>query len=177
MLRLILVSALVSSPASAQDAPPAPPVPELPATPPAAPPPVVTATPEAEAPVAPAGAVGVVIANAKSGFVSLDKKALSALFRGLLQTTEAGDRIVVYTLPPGNAAQLAVLDGTVGWNESTFERQAPIVESALGRVYFKRQAQATDVLKAVLADPGGVGIVGADLALAPGVVVLWPPAP
>jgi hypothetical protein len=161
MRALVMVSALVSAVASAQD----------PATP-AAPAPV-----EAAAPVAPAGAVGVVIANSKSGFTSLDKKAMSAMFRGLLQTTESGDRIVLYTLPPGDPAQLAVLEGTVGWNETTFERQAPIVESQLGRIFFKRQTHGTEVLKAVLADPGGVGVVGGDLALAPGVVVIWPPSP
>lgn len=128
-----------------------------------------------QAPIAPAGAQGLLVANRATGFTGpLEKRALQALFRGMTQTAPAGHRVLIYVLPPNAPAQVAVLDGTVGWSESAFERQAPIVESSLGRPLFKRMAGSAEVLAAVAADPGGVGILSPDTLLVPGVVILWP---
>lgn len=127
------------------------------------------------APVAPAGATALLIANKAANFtLPLDKKALPALFRGLLQTTPAGQRVLIYVLPPGTPAQVEVLDKTMSWSETTFERQSQLVEASVGRVFFKRLNSSADVLAAVVADPGGIGIVSADTLLTPSVVILWP---
>lgn len=128
------------------------------------------------APTAPAGAVGLLIANKAAGFTApLEKKGTQALFRGLIPEAPAGPRVFVYLLPAGTPAQEAVLEGTVGWTEVAFERQAALVEATLGRPLFKRTKSSAEVLAAVAADPGGVGIVTADTLLSPAVVVLWPP--
>lgn len=133
------------------------------------------APPDGVAPAAPAGATGLLIANKAAGFVTpLEKKAVQALFRGLLAVSPGGQRVLVYLLPAGSAAQLAVLDGTMGWSEVAFERQAALVESSVGRPYFKRLKGSSEVLAAVAGDPGGVGIVSPDTLLSPAVVVLWP---
>lgn len=133
-------------------------------------------SPPSQAPVAPPGAVGLLIANSSSGLTTLEKRALQGLFRGMMPQVPAGHRVLIYMLPPGNTAQNDVFEKTVGWSESTFERQSAIVESTLGRTLFKRMPGSSEVLAAVVADPGGIGIVAADTLLTPGVVVLWPAA-
>jgi hypothetical protein len=118
---------------------------------------------QAGAPVAPAGAVGLLNANREAGFVlPMKKEAYQALFRGILQTTPNKHRVLIYTLPPADPAQVEVLSKLVNWNEIAFERQLPTIEASIGRPYYQRLPGSTDVVAAVSGDPGGVGIVAPD---------------
>lgn len=128
------------------------------------------------APVPPAGAVSLLIANHSAGMAPFtDKRQFQALFRGTLQTTPSGARVLIYVLPVHDVALQDLLEKTLSWSEVVFERQIPTTEATLGRIYFKRLSSSSDVLKAVSSDPGGVGVVSADTALNPNVVILWPP--
>lgn len=145
--------------ASAQETPPAPPEP--------APTPAPTAAP-------PAAPKAVLIANAASGFVApLPDKHLKALFRGMVQSTPAGQRTLFYLMPAHSEAQNIALEEIMGWTESNFERQMPIIESQMARLMYKRTPGATEVIAAVANDPGGIGVVPGDLSLPPTVMVLW----
>ena len=145
--------------ASAQETPPAPPEP--------APTPAPTAAP-------PAAPKAVLIANAASGFEApLADKHLKALFRGMVQSTPAGQRVLFYLMPAHSEAQNLALEEIMGWTESNFERQMPIIESQMARLMYKRMPGATEVITAVANDPGGVGVVPGDLSLPPTVMVLW----
>lgn len=132
--------------------------------------------PALAAPVPPAGAVGLLIANRTSGIAPLtDKRQFQALFRGTLQTAPNGERVLIYVLPVHDLALEDVLQKTLSWSEVVFERQIPTTEATLGRIYFKRLPSSAEVLKAVSSDPGGVGVVSADTPLNPNVIILWPP--
>ncbi|MEY3212949.1 MAG: hypothetical protein RIT28_3430 [Pseudomonadota bacterium] len=151
----------------AQETPPAP-------TPEPAPTPTPTPETPTPAPVAPAGPKAVLIANAASGFVApLAEKNLKALYRGMVQTTPAGQRTLFYLMPANSEAQNIALEEIMGWSESNFERQMPIIESQMARLMYKRLPGATEVITAVANDPGGVGVVPGDLSLPPTVMVLW----
>ncbi|MBK7759135.1 MAG: hypothetical protein IPI35_22625, partial [Deltaproteobacteria bacterium] len=114
------------------------------------------------------------IANAASGFVApLPEKHLKALFRGMVQSTPAGQRTLFYLMPAHSEAQNIALEEIMGWTESNFERQMPIIESQMARLMYKRLPGATEVITAVANDPGGVGVVPGDLSLPPTVMVLW----
>ena len=131
--------------------------------------------PEPAAPAAPAaGPKAVLIANAASGFVApLPEKHLKALFRGMVQSTPAGQRTLFYLMPAHSEAQNIALEEIMGWTESNFERQMPIIESQMARLMYKRTPGATEVIAAVANDPGGIGVVPGDLSLPPTVMVLW----
>lgn len=153
---LAIVPALPA--AFAQETPPTPPPPEPSPTPP----------PAATSPKA------VLIANASSGFEApLADKHLKALFRGMVQSTPAGQRTLFYLMPAHSEAQNIALEEIMGWSESNFERQMPIIESQMARLMYKRMPGATEVIAAVANDPGGVGVVPGDLSLPPTVMVLW----
>lgn len=160
---LLTVFSLLPSGAWAADEPPP--------APPAAP------APTAAPPSVPAGAVAVLVANAGSGFTKpLEKKEVQGLFRGILQQTPNKHRVIVYLLPAASPAQVAFLQEALGMNESQFERSSQMLESSLGRIYFKRLANAEEVLQSVQRDPGAVGVLPPETLLAPGMVVLWPAA-
>ena len=147
---------IISTP-PAEDTPP-PPEPS-----PAPPPPAPAASPKA-----------VLIANASSGFEApLADKHLKALFRGMVQSTPAGQRTLFYLMPAHSEAQNIALEEIMGWTESNFERQMPIIESQMARLMYKRTPGATEVIAAVANDPGGIGVVPGDLSLPPTVMVLW----
>jgi hypothetical protein len=150
--------------ASAQETPPAPP-----------PEPAPAPAPAPAAPAAPtAGPKAVLIANAAAGFVApLPDKHLKALFRGMVQSTPAGQRTLFYLMPAHSEAQNIALEEIMGWTESNFERQMPIIESQMARLMYKRTPGATEVIAAVANDPGGIGVVPGDLSLPPTVMVLW----
>lgn len=150
--------------AFAQETPPTPP----PAEPSPTPPPSPAPPPAATSPKA------VLIANASSGFEApLADKHLKALFRGMVQSTPAGQRTLFYLMPANSEAQNIALEEIMGWTESNFERQMPIIESQMARLMYKRLPGATEVITAVANDPGGVGVVPGDLSLPPTVMVLW----
>ncbi|MCK6515190.1 hypothetical protein L6R46_09075 [Myxococcota bacterium] len=154
--------------AFAQETPPTPPPPEPSPTPPPEPSPAPPPAPAATSPKA------VLIANASSGFVApLPDKHLKALFRGMVQSTPAGQRTLFYLMPAHSEAQNIALEEIMGWSESNFERQMPIIESQMARLMYKRMPGATEVIAAVANDPGGVGVVPGDLSLPPTVMVLW----
>jgi len=159
VLGAFAAAALVPA-AFAQETPPTPPPPE---PSPAPPPPAPAASPKA-----------VLIANASSGFEApLAEKHLKALFRGMVQSTPAGQRTLFYLMPANSEAQNIALEEIMGWSESNFERQMPIIESQMARLMYKRLPGATEVITAVANDPGGVGVVPGDLSLPPTVMVLW----
>lgn len=127
------------------------------------------------APLAPAGATALLVAHRDAGFaIPLDKRTFPAIFRGVMQTVPAGHRVLIYLPPPGSPALVEVLDKAVGWSEAAFMRQSSMIESTLGRPYFKHLTSSLEVVAAVSADPGGVGVVAADTLLSSSVVVLWP---
>ena len=135
-----------------------------------------TPPPPAPSPAPPpaAGPKAVLIANAASGFVApLPEKHLKALFRGMVQSTPAGQRTLFYLMPAHSEAQNIALEEIMGWTESNFERQMPIIESQMARLMYKRMPGATEVIAAVANDPGGIGVVPGDLSLPPTVMVLW----
>lgn len=145
---------------------------------PAAPAPAPAPEPSPEPAPAPAPAAtapkAVLIANAASGFEApLPEKHLKALFRGMVQSTPAGQRTLFYLMPAHSEAQNIALEEIVGWSESNFERQMPIIESQMARLMYKRLPGATEVITAVANDPGGLGVVPGDLSLPPSVMVLW----
>ena len=127
------------------------------------------------APVPPPGATALLIAHKDAGFqLPLDKRTYPAIFRGVIQTVPAGHRVLIYLPPAGSPALIEVLDKAVGWSESSYMRQSGMIESTLGRPYFKHLNSSGEVLTAVSGDPGGVGVVSADTLLSPSVVILWP---
>lgn len=163
---LVLLGALAFPVLAETPADPAPADPAPPAT--------AAAPPAAPAPTPWAQSVGVVIANAAGGFtLPVDPKALMALFRALSQETPSKQRVMIY-LPPARTPSLVhVLENMMKWNESTFERQMTIQETAVGRTYYRRLSSETEVLAAVARDPGGLGVVKGDLLLTEHVVVIW----
>ncbi len=152
---LLSILSLLTTPLFAQE--PTPAAPE-PAPEPAPPPP-----PD----------VALLIGNVKAAYTPpLEKKAIQVLFRGMNVTTPGGARLMVYLPPAHDPALVATLD-LLGWSETTFERLRLQVDSQVGRPYFKQLSSNQEVVSAVGADPGGLGVVQGSALLDERVVVLW----
>lgn len=97
------------------------------------------------------------------------------LIRCGLNVTPAGQPLIVHLPRAQSASFSAVLQGTLGWSQEAFERQRVTFSARAGRDCYEGHSSDAEVLAAVRANPGAVGVVSGAARLTEEILVLWPP--